>query len=612
MPVERLRRHLAAPLVEVARRRHPARARPRAPAAPPAAPPGSRSASARGPRRAWRRSRCRSARSPVCGCTCVSGSAANSFIVGERPSRAARRAELGEDLLVGVALPDRGLERRELGRVDPPDRVVAWPAHTSNGRACCANRKCARVGARCGGRYPQHDAARARSDRRAHGRRALAARRARRRHDPAGQAAARRSTRGPSTGWRRGCRSARSLVSATNGKTTTTAMIAEHRLRAALAYNRSGANLLSGVASTLLASPGAELGLFEVDEAALPEVARRVRPRVVALGNLFRDQLDRYGELELVAEGWRRALSTLPKTLLVVNADDPLVGELASGHDGGSVTYGIDDPRHARPSLQHAADSTYCISCGAPYDYAAAYVGHLGDYRCPSCGRGRPRSTSPHARSSSTGSTGATFTLETPGGSRRVRARAAGPLQRLQRDGGGRRRRSRSASGLDEIAAGLEAFVAAFGRFERIDVGDKRLLLLLIKNPAGANEAVRTLLDGGAPTPRGRRPERRDRRRPRRLLDLGRRLRAAARRARARGRRRRPRGRARAAVRLRRPRPRSDRGRPVARGCARPRAGADSAGRRAGRPPDLHGDARAARADRAARGLVPDFWQRSA
>src|SRR5437868_12007126 len=123
------------------------------------------------------------------------------------------------------------------------------------------------------------------------------------------------------------------VISATNGKTTATAMAAEilgPRLR--LAHNRSGANLLSGVASTLLAAGDAELGLLEVDEAALPEVMRRVRPRAVCLGNLFRDQLDRYGELELVAERWRDAVATLPPgTTLVVNGDDPQLGTIRLG-----------------------------------------------------------------------------------------------------------------------------------------------------------------------------------------------------------------------------------------------------------------------------------------
>src|SRR5438552_11225226 len=178
------------------------------------------------------------------------------------------------------------------------------------------------------------------------------------------------------------------LVSATNGKTTTAAMVAEIlRPRVRLAHNRSGANLLSGVASTLLEARGCELGLFEVDEAALPEVARRVRPRAVLLGNLFRDQLDRYGELEQLATRWRERLPRASR--LVANGDDPVLGEL--GRERGGLLFGLDDPAHARPALQHAADSKYCIRCGTPYDYAAAYVGHLGDYRCPKCGRSEER-----------------------------------------------------------------------------------------------------------------------------------------------------------------------------------------------------------------------------
>src|SRR5262249_13845311 len=103
------------------------------------------------------------------------------------------------------------------------------------------------------------------------------------------------------------------LVSATNGKTTTTAMAARIlEPRGTLAHNAAGANLVSGVASALVEARDSQLGLFEVDEAALPEVARRLRPRALCLGNLFRDQLDRYGELETVAQGWRAAVSQLP------------------------------------------------------------------------------------------------------------------------------------------------------------------------------------------------------------------------------------------------------------------------------------------------------------
>ena len=287
------------------------------------------------------------------------------------------------------------------------------------------------------------------------------------------------------------------VVSATNGKTTTAAMAAEilgGRVR--LAHNSSGANLVSGVASTLLDARGAELGLFEVDEAALPEVVARVRPRAVCLANLFRDQLDRYGELEHVAERWRGAVRALdPDAMLVVN--DPQVGDLASARPG-AVTFGVDDPRSARPSLQHAADSKYCVRCGTPYEYAAAYVGHLGDYRCPSCGHSRPALTVRARDIESHGLESVVFRLETPEGTRAVRLRVPGLYNVYNALAAASLARSLGAS-LEEIGAGLERFSAAFGRFERIDLGDRRLLMLLIKNPAGANEALRTILDGGAP-----------------------------------------------------------------------------------------------------------------
>ncbi|MEP6978085.1 MAG: MurT ligase domain-containing protein [Thermoleophilia bacterium] len=289
------------------------------------------------------------------------------------------------------------------------------------------------------------------------------------------------------------------LVSATNGKTTTAAMAASilgPRIR--LAHNNSGANLVSGVASTLLAARDAQLGLLEVDEGALPEVVRRVHPRAVCLANLFRDQLDRYGELEHIAERWRAAVRELaPNAVLVVNGDDPQIGDLARERDG-AVTFGVDDPSQARPSLQHAADSKYCVRCGTPYEYAAAYVGHLGDYRCPSCGHTRPRLDIVARRIEVDGLDGVSFDLCTPGGERRVTLALPGLYNVYNALAASALALALGAS-LEEVVGGLERFTAAFGRFERIAVDERRLLVLLIKNPAGANEAVRTLVAGGAP-----------------------------------------------------------------------------------------------------------------
>jgi UDP-N-acetylmuramyl tripeptide synthase len=289
------------------------------------------------------------------------------------------------------------------------------------------------------------------------------------------------------------------LLSATNGKTTTAAIVAETlggRVR--LAHNRAGANLISGVASTLLARPEAELGLFEVDEGAFPEVARRVRPQAVLLGNLFRDQLDRYGELELVAERWRGAVADLdPDAWVAANADDPLVADIVRGRDR-ALLFGVDDPAVARERLPHAADSKYCVVCGTPYTYESAYVGHLGAWRCPACALARPPLDVRARAVELAGLERTSFELVTPLGTRRVELSLPG-LYNVYNALAAASLALVLGADLDEIAVGIGRFRAAFGRFERIQAGDRGVLMLLVKNPAGANEVVRTLVDGGPP-----------------------------------------------------------------------------------------------------------------
>jgi UDP-N-acetylmuramyl tripeptide synthase len=289
------------------------------------------------------------------------------------------------------------------------------------------------------------------------------------------------------------------LVSATNGKTTATSMAAEilgPRFR--LAHNAAGANLVSGIASALLAARDAKLGLFEVDEGALTEVAQRVNPRALCLGNLFRDQLDRYGELETIAERWRAAVTAHPSATLAVNADDPVLAAIGRGAAGSVLAFGVDDPRHARPSLQHAADSKYCLNCGAPYDYRAAYVGHLGDFHCPACGQERPPLDVVAREIEFDGRDGTTFTLSAPEGFARVRLAVPG-LYNVYNALAAASLAFALDVPLPAVVGGLERFSGAFGRFERIQIDKRTLLILLIKNPAGANEAVRTLLLEPAP-----------------------------------------------------------------------------------------------------------------
>jgi UDP-N-acetylmuramyl tripeptide synthase len=290
------------------------------------------------------------------------------------------------------------------------------------------------------------------------------------------------------------------IVSATNGKTTTAAMIASVLERATipLVHNRAGANMAGGIASTLLAAarPGAgidgELGLFEVDEFWLDLLAPELAPRAVLLCNLFRDQLDRYGELETIADRWAAAVASLPATTaLVLNADDPLIADLGRG--AANVSYfGVEDPSVAVPEMQHASDSKHCRRCGAAYVYEAIYLGHLGRYSCPSCGQRRPEPAVAAEQIELEGTRAARFTLRTEAGSAPVEL----PLPGLYNVYNALAAASLCLSlgiGMADIVAGLQAVTPAFGRAETIPIGDVELSVLLIKNPAGANEILRTL-----------------------------------------------------------------------------------------------------------------------
>src|SRR5688500_3844919 len=215
------------------------------------------------------------------------------------------------------------------------------------------------------------------------------------------------------------------VLSATNGKTTTASMLAGilERSGQPVVRNAAGSNMHWGVATALIDAgrrPG-ELGLFEVDEAWLPAVSEQLDPDTLVLCNLFRDQLDRYGELELLADRWAELVaSRAGSAAFVLNADDPLVADL--GRDRPGVTYfGVSDDSQALPELQHAADSKHCRNCGHPYDYEAVYLGHLGRYSCPNCGRRRPEPDVVAERVVLEGMSGSRVTLRTPAGTAEIR-----------------------------------------------------------------------------------------------------------------------------------------------------------------------------------------------
>jgi UDP-N-acetylmuramyl tripeptide synthase len=294
----------------------------------------------------------------------------------------------------------------------------------------------------------------------------------------------------------RGLEAGSMLVSATNGKTTTAAMIAACLQRSGrpVVHNRAGSNMAWGVATALLDAgrEGGQLGLFEVDEAWLPRVADQLEPRLLLLSNLFRDQLDRYGELELLADRWAELVARLDgRTRFVLNADDPLVADLGRGRQGVSY-FGVEDDSQALPRLQHAADSKHCRGCGAAYAYEAVYLGHLGRYRCPGCGRTRPEPAVAATRVSLDAMSGSDVELRTPQGRLAMRLPVPG-LYNVYNAVAAVATALELGVPLADTGAALESFGGAFGRVETIPVGGRRVSILLVKNPAGANEVLRTL-----------------------------------------------------------------------------------------------------------------------
>jgi UDP-N-acetylmuramyl tripeptide synthase len=285
-------------------------------------------------------------------------------------------------------------------------------------------------------------------------------------------------------------------VSATNGKTTTSAMIAA-ALEAdgrPLVHNRAGSNMAWGVATALLDAKRAQgqLALLEVDEAWLRKVGADVHPRLYLLANLFRDQLDRYGELEHLADAWAELVQQEDgRARFVLNADDPLVADLGRERQG-VVYFGLEDDAQALPELAHAADSKHCRNCGHAYVYEAVYLGHLGRYHCPNCGRTRPTPEVAATKVELRGMTGSRIELRTPQGPLTIELPLPGLYNVYNAV-------AAVATALElgvapaTVTRALEGVSAAFGRTETIPIDGRDVSILLIKNPAGANEVLRTL-----------------------------------------------------------------------------------------------------------------------
>jgi len=296
-------------------------------------------------------------------------------------------------------------------------------------------------------------------------------------------------------------------ITGTNGKTTTARVLAHimQTLGHRPVHNRAGANLAAGIASALvehadlLGRPRGDLGIFEVDEATVPRVVPALRPHVAVFLNLFRDQLDRYGEVDYIAGLWRSTGEALSEQLVTVaNADDPLVFEAVRGLPGTLVTFGLEDERHARPALEHTAEARYCYRCGTPYEYAVTYFGHMGRYRCRSCGLARPSPDVVARDLKLLGPDGSEFTIDAGPGRGTTRVRTVLPgVYNVYNVLAAAAAACVLGAALPDVGKAIASFTPAFGRAERVAVDGRDVRMLLVKNPAGFNEVLRSVLAAG-------------------------------------------------------------------------------------------------------------------
>ncbi len=270
------------------------------------------------------------------------------------------------------------------------------------------------------------------------------------------------------------------IIAGTNGKTTTSLLlrtILENK-GYRVCHNSTGANLENGLMTALLESTSlvgtldVDYAILEVDENIVPKVLKPLQPRIILCLNLFRDQLDRYGEVDTISKRWTKVISTLPpETVVIPNADDPTLSLLGQQLQQKVLFFGLNEPEHYLEAIPHAVDSIYCPQCGHPLNYQGVYLSHLGDFTCPSCGfsKSQPALTSREWPQILVGLYNKYNTL--------AATTAAIEL------------------GVDEatIRDTINNFQAAFGRAEDLVVDGKRVRILLSKNPVGTNETIRVV-----------------------------------------------------------------------------------------------------------------------
>ncbi|MBN1624757.1 MAG: DUF1727 domain-containing protein [Clostridia bacterium] len=287
-------------------------------------------------------------------------------------------------------------------------------------------------------------------------------------------------------------------VTGTNGKTTTSRIIGSLLFEAGLDFfeNKSGANLLPGIAASfamdcsLLGKPGHRYAIIECDEAAFRTAAPKMQPAIVVITNLFRDQLDRYGEISHMLTKIKEGLLSCPDSTVVFNSDDSLSYSISSSIKNSIITFGINESPYGSDD-DFISDAPYCIRCKGPYNYVYRTYGHLGDFYCSSCGyRRTPPDIS--ATDIEMNFERSTFTLHLYNETLKVSPSLPGAYN-IYNVLAAVAAVSSFINDQTVLSVGISTFESGFGRMERVIINDFSLTMVLVKNPAGLNQVINFL-----------------------------------------------------------------------------------------------------------------------
>lgn len=283
------------------------------------------------------------------------------------------------------------------------------------------------------------------------------------------------------------------VVTGTNGKTTVCRMIEQGLKEAGVNYvaNRSGANLMGGIVNVFCDRDKTHThGVIECDEAAFARVSRTLNVSCVVVTNIFRDQLDRYGEISTIRSKIEEGIRNLPEAFLCLNADCSLTASLGHRADlpNPVMYYGIEEGVLQQSSSQ-LSDAEHCFFCKAKYEFDFHLYGHLGGFRCPKCGYSRPLPMVKVTRMIEGGADSSTVLLDLAGEERSVTIGVPGDFN-ISNGAAAAAALLECGQRGDLIARALERFECGFGRSEQFALGSAQVRMMLVKNPAGFNQVI--------------------------------------------------------------------------------------------------------------------------